>query len=642
MRARALGVNAGAETPFRAWYSLGLSWRTPRDTASTRLRMSRRSLFTSVLALGLLVTGMSLYVTAQHHILPNVPPVGAAVPRAPANGVFSYHNDPGRMGQNLTETLLTPATVTPDGFGLLKTDYRVDGAVLAQPLYAPDVRINGASYNIVIVVTAHDTVYAFDADMERHPEHWASPLWTRSLLNRGATAVPGSCNDIDQEIGITGTPVIDPNTSTLYVVAKSQEADASQAFTLYALDVATGLDDLAVGGPVRITAADAVTGAPLDAVHENQRAGLALFDGIVYVAFGANCDQTPYHGWLLGYDTTNRLTPVVVFNTSPGSNFGGIWASGAAPAIDLATKTMFVSVANGAFQPAHGQWGDSILKMRVDRRTAIASPSGALLDYFSPFNRNRLNSRDLDLGSGGVMLLPDQAGRHTHLLIEGSKQGLIYVLDRDQMTVGDQHVTSCSDADLAALASANMDGARSTYSETCDPIVQAVTNVTRGKSAPKSVRTYRGPGMYGTPAYWKGSVYIGAAGDNLKQFGVEDGMLVNAPRSMSPGRFSWPGVTPSISANGASSGIVWVVDSGDHTVVGASADVPAVLYAFDATDLSHVLYKSSGTAADQRNGIIAPNRRDAITHGHRFALPTIFDGKVFVATRTHLHVFGLL
>ena len=602
----------------------------------------------AVVSIALFLSIVSFHVAAQRAAPPNAPLLGVAdlrrrvtvnVLEDPSPGVLTYHNDWARTGQNLQETALTPRSVTPDRFGLLKTDFRLDGYVLAQPLYVPNVSINGTSYNVVIVVTEHDTVYGFDADVEKHPQNWAAPLWVRSLLTAGATPVPTGdqhsadghvCRDIKPEIGITSTPVVDPQTGTLYVVAKSKEADQSYAYTLHALDVATGRQNLSVGGPVRIDAAD------FNALRANQRSGLALVDGVVYVAFASYCDQTPYHGWLFGYDTTNDLQQVVAFNTTPGSNYGGIWTSGAAPAIDT-DGSMFLATGNGPYDPAHKQWGDSILKLPVDRQTIRQPGQFRVLDFFAPFNQEFLFHEDVDLGSGGMMIVPDEAGRRPRIAIGGGKQGLMYVIDRDRMTVDDRHQGQCSDdAELQTLAKPQLDSPVPSYTETCDPIIQAFKIVKGSGQDPTSPSVYRGPGVFSTPAYWNGHVYVGAGGDNLKMFAINGSMLVNRPVSMSPNAFRWPGVTASVSANGNQNAVVWVTDSGDVT------STPAVLHAFDATNLSRVLYKSSGSSDDERNGISAPGGRDAMTVGVRFTLPTIYGGKVFVATRTRLHVFGLL
>jgi hypothetical protein len=630
---------------------------------------------TSLTLGALLVAGFLVFRTADR---PAAQTVQAPVP----TGMLTYHNDGARTGQNLQETLLTPAIVNPDQFGLLKTDFIVDGTVAGQPLYVPNVTVNGVVYNIVIVVTEHASVYAFDADVEQHPQNWASPLWVQSLLGPGEMPVPdideqdaagNVCHDISPEIGITSTPVVDPQTGTLYVVVKTQETDQSFAYTLYPIDVATGLTKSIIGQPTRIAAPQ------FDALSANQRAGLALVNGIVLIGFASYCDFSAYHGWLFGYDTTNNLRQVVPFNTTPRGLYAGIWNSGAPPAIDT-DGSVFVTTANGPYNPLQFQWGDTLLKFTVGTGTraapgpltpifpvspgrssanskanlprngpnAISSPASqtgaisrpattfTMLDSFTPFNQGFLGANDLDLGSGGVLLVPDQPGSHPHVLVTGGKQGLLYVVDRDQLTTGNVHNVPCSQAALLSIAQANQRNMPASQTETCDPILQAFRIVPGLSQSAALPDTYQGPRMFSTPTYWNGYVYMGAAGDNLKMYALNGGMLVNQPVSMSANVFGWPGVTASVSANGSQNGIVWVIDSGDPT------STPAVLYALDATNLSHVLYKSDGTNADFNSGIAPPPGRDTMTIGVRNSLPTVYGGKVFVATRIHLYVFGLL
>jgi hypothetical protein len=510
------------------------------------------------------------------------------------------------------------------------------------------------TFNLVIVATEHDSVYAFDADIDRHPQNWAAPIWRRSLVPNGATPSPSSdnsdpggvCPAVTPEVGITSTPVIDPKTGTIYVVAKTKEASGRTVFRLHALDLATGLDQTSLGSPVEIDATVTGRGDPavpeddgtsvrFNAVRANQRAALAMVNGIVYIGFASFCDQLPYHGWLLGYDTRHHLAQAVVFNTSPNGVYGGIWASGAAPAIDTG-GSMYLGVGNGPYDPVARNWGGTILKLPVDRRTIIDAKDFRVLDHFEPFNPQFLNANDFDLGSGGMMLLPDQPGSHPHMMIGGSKQGLLYVLDRDQLTAADAHKASCSDADLASLAAVRARATPRVWTDTCDPVLQVFKNVTTAEPDDRLASVFHGRGVFSTPSYWRGHVYLGAANDHLKMFEVAEGGLVNEPSSMSAATFIFPGVTASISANGDRDGIVWVVDSGAVTFS------PAVLYAFDATDLSHVLYKSAGSRDDQRNGTSPVGNADAMTIGIRFAIPTVYGGKVFVVTRGQLNIFGLI
>jgi hypothetical protein len=228
---------------------------------------------------------------------------------------------------------------------------------------------------------------------------------------------------------------------------------------------------------------------------------------------------------------------------------------------------------------------------------------------------------DLDFGSGGMMLLPRQPGAHPYIAVGGGKQGLIYVLDRDRLTTGDRHHTECSDAALQSLAAANTDHGGDVWTDTCDPVLQTIKN-TIGRTPDATLPSaYIGPALFTTPTYWNGRVYIGANRDNVKMFTVSEGALVNHPVS--------------ISANGDQNGILWALDSGE------SNGVSAILYAYDARDLSRVLYKSSGSIQDELAGVAAPGGRDLMNVGRRFTIPTVYGGKVLVATGSTIHVFGL-
>ncbi len=567
-------------------------------------------------------------------------------------GVFTYHNDWARTGQNLAETRLSPATVNPRQFGRLRTHLALDGLVYGQPLYAPGVVTPSGTYNLVIVATEHDSVYAFDADVDLHPAHASSPIWQQALVPEGATPAPntdnvgssGVCNTVGTEIGVTSTPVIDPATRTIYVVTKTKDSTGQIAFALHALDLGTGLEQTSMGSPLVIDGTVAGNGIPdfpeangavrFNPLRENQRAALALVNGIVYIAFASYCDQLPYYGWLFGYDTRNHLAQAVVFNTSPNGQYSGIWNSGAAPAID-ANGTMYLQVGNGPYDPAAGNWGDTILALPVDRETVVDKKNFSVLDYFEPFNPQFLLDNDLDLGTGGTVLLPDQPGAHRHVLVAGSKQGLLYVVDRDQFTTDNLHQSICTGEALAAIAAVRQRAVTRSWTDTCDPVMQVFKNVTAADADDRLPDVFHAHGIFSSPSYFSGHVYIAAAGDHLKRFDVVEGGLANEPSSISNMTFRFPGMTTSISANGDQGGIVWAVDSGENTFT------PGVLYAFDAADLSHVLYKSSGSIDEQAAGIAPSGDTDTMSIGIRFAIPTVYDGKVFVVTHGELNIFNL-
>jgi hypothetical protein len=521
------------------------------------------------------------------------------VTAAPAfSGVLTQHNDNGRTGQNTTEAILTPANVNSTQFGK-KFAQPVDGYVYAQPLYVPNVTIPGlGTHNVVYVVTEADSVYAFDADNITGTN--ASPLWKASLIDTahgaaaGATTVNSStdlgCGDLVPQVGITGTPVIDPSTGTIYVEAKSKE-NGSFIHRLHALDITTGTEKSP--GPVVITATVAGTGdgnsgglVTFDALHEQNRPGLLLVNGSVYIGYASHCDWAPYHGWLFAYDATT-LTQKGAFITTANGSDGGIWMSGSGLAAD-STGNLFVATGNGTFDTKNipaTQFGDSIVKV------AMGTSNLSVTDYFTLYNQAALSGSDLDLGSGGVLLAPDQSGSHPHELFLVGKTGTIYVVDRDQMTANNLHycATSC----------------------TSDPqIVQEITNAVGG--------------MWAMPGYWNNTIYFWGRSDVLKAFSLNSGLLnstLSSSTTTSAGEF---GVTPAISSNGTTGGIVWAV----YGPLGN----PMVLYAYDATNLANKLYDNTQAA----------NNRDRGGNWVKFTIPTVANGKVYVGTQTELDIYGLL
>ncbi len=295
--------------------------------------------------------------------------------------VTTYRNNLARSGENLQETILTPLNVTPNQFGKLFS-HRVDGQVYAQPLYLPSVSILGKGiHNVVFLATAHDTVYAFDADSTAGPN--ASPLWQVSLANAAADERPVivsdvlGCNSITPEVGITGTPVIDAATGTIYVVALTIRR-GSFIHRLHALDISSGAER--PGSPVVIDAFVQGTGdgfntsgVPFHPYLQKNRAGLLLSNGVVYTAWTSYCDAGPYHGWIIGYDA-KTLRQVSVFNSSPNAWQSSFWMGGAAPAAD-SDGNIYVISGNGVFD-AHmngSDFGDSFLKL--SSTGGLASPT---------------------------------------------------------------------------------------------------------------------------------------------------------------------------------------------------------------------------------------------------------------------------
>jgi hypothetical protein len=499
-------------------------------------------------------------------------------------GVFMQHNDIGRTGQNLNETALTVAAVQGASFGK-KFSQAVDGFIYAQPLYVPQVAISGkGTHNVVYVATENDSVYAFDADSSM------AALWQVTLLDTahgaGATATPtntstdNACTDVIPTIGVTSTPVIDPSTGIMYVESKSKE-NGNFVHRLHALDITTGTE--------KITPTTISTSGFNSLMHTN-RPGLLLLNGIVYVAYASDCDNQPYHGWIFAYNAATMAFEGV-FNESPNGREGGFWMAGSGIAADSAAN-IYIASGNGDFDTKNVpavDLGDSNLKL------FFAGNGFALEDYFTPFDQKNLDNNDTDLGSGGVLLLPDQAGAHPQELVQVGKEGTIYLIDRNHMTTGNQHYCSSGCA-----------------SDT--EIVQELQSEVGG--------------MWSMPAYWNNNVYFWGVGDHLAAFSVTSGALGLAPTSTSGTFFGYPGATPAISAHGTSGGIVWAIDSTNFGLPDNPAPGPAVLHAYDATNVGTELYDSSVLVKDRAGNAV------------KFTVPTIANGKVYVGTQTELDVYG--
>jgi hypothetical protein len=499
-------------------------------------------------------------------------------------GHFSWRGDPGLTGQNRQELALNPATLAAGLFGKVSS-CAVDGQAYAQPLYVANLDDGVRVRNVVYVATEHDSVYAFDAD--------ASPcgiVWQKHFGNEalGVTPVPPADvpgAEIAPEIGITGTPVIDPDTRTLYLVARTREESVAGPLymqRLHALDIATGEEKL--GGPVAIAASVPGTGdgnngagqVAFDPLIQNQLAALQLADGKVLVAFGGHGSNI-YHGWLLAYDAVT-LQQVGVFNTTPNGSRGGILHGGAGPSVDT-DGDIFIAAGHGTFNAATTNFGQTILKLQP----APLLPT----DRFTPSNQASLSNNRTGLGSTGVLLIDRTNGPYQRLAVAGSEHGMMYLLNRDSL-------------------------GGFTPSPAPDNVVQKL-DLMRS--------------ILGTPAYWENVVYVAASGDALKAYSLAGGTLADSPSSQSSATFGSTGASPAISANGATGGIVWVLDtSGADSTPAASA----VLRAYDATNLSRELYASTHRAEDAAGPAV------------RLAVPTVANGRVYVGTQNELTVYGLL
>ncbi|MBV9574238.1 MAG: chitobiase/beta-hexosaminidase C-terminal domain-containing protein [Acidobacteriales bacterium] len=511
--------------------------------------------------------------------------MGAAI-LANAQDVSTYHNDVGRTGQNLNETLLTTSNVNSTSFGRLFT-LATDGKVDAQPLYVSGVSIPGAgTHNLLIVVSEHDTAYAFDADT-------GAVIWQVSALKSGESPSDDrGCGQVTPEIGITSTPTIDRTRGlhgAIYLVAMSKDSSGNYFQRLHALDLTTGAE--LFSGPVTITATYPGSGANssggfviFDPKQYKERAGLLLLNGIVYTAWASHCDNGPYTGWVMGYNA-NTLAQTTVLNVVPNGNEGAIWMAGAGLAADSGNNIYFLD-ANGNFDttlnsngfPANGDYGNAFLKLSTSGGLAVA-------DYFEMDNTVSESGSDTDLGSGGALLVPDQndgTGHTWHLAVGAGKDTNLYLVNRD------------------AMGKFNAGNNNNIYQE-----------------LPGSLPG----GIWSMPAYFNNRIFYGPVGNPILAFQFTNAKLSANPVAQTANNFGYPGATPSISANGSSNGIVWAAENSS----------PATLHAYDASDL-HELYNSNQAAGG----------RDHFGNGNKFVTPMIANGKVYVGTTNSVGVFGLL
>ena len=512
----------------------------------------------------------------------------AAMPLVAQTSVLTYHNDNLRTGQNLSETSLTPGNVNAKTFGRLFT-YPVDGRVDAQPLVIGGVlTANKRRHDVVVAATEHDTVYAFDA-------RTGSTDWQVTLLLKGETPSDArGCDQVAPEIGVTATPAIDlmagPH-GTIYVVAMSKDATGQYHHRLHALDVTNGAEQF--GGPVEIQASYPGTGdnsvggkVVFDPKQYKERTGLLIVNGVVYTSWASHCDIRPYTGWTMGYDRLT-LAQKGVFNFTPNGREGAIWGAGGGASAD-ASGNVYFQMGNGTFDvtldaagfPGMGNFGNAFVK--------VASVGGVLkaVDYWTMSNTTAESNADQDLGSGGLLLLPDvvdATGKVRHLGTGAGKDRSVYVFDRDNM------------GKFSATSNSNL--------------YQQLTTALSG-------------GEFASPAYWNGNLYYGAVGDSIRAFRLSNGTFGATPASTSLHTFAYPGTTPSVSANGTTDAILWAVEN-------TSA---AVLHAYDTTNLKLELYNSNQ----------APANRDQFGAGNKYITPTIANGEVFVGTPNSVAVFGLL
>jgi hypothetical protein len=500
-------------------------------------------------------------------------------------GVYTYHNDLARDGANTHEFALTPLNVNTSSFGKLFS-CATDGAIYGQPLWVSGVQINGAQHNIVIVATGHNSLFAFDAD--------ASPcvtLWTSNLIDTshgatsGETPVPSGPTgnlvgvghgDITPELGVIGTPVIDQNGNTLYAVSKSVSSSQTTFYQrLHAIDLTNGNEK--PGSPVLIAGTFPGSGSTVtfSARQQNQRSGLVLLNGVVYIAWSAHEDALPYYGWVMSYAYNGTsFVQGNVLNVTPNTQSAGIWMGGGAMAVD-SNNSLYALTGNGTFDATsvaapNNDYGDSLLQM---------SPALSITQYFTPSNQLSDSQGDRDFGSGGAAVLADlPAGSPvTHLLMGGGKDGSLYVFNRDH---------------LGGFGDTN-----------------AVQQLPLGHS------------IFSTGAFWNNNFYIAGAGGALNSFSLNTSMAQFTFASASTQLYKFPGGTPSVSAAGAQAGIVWILDNNLYCTKQSSGCGAAVLHAYDATNLASELWNSAMSPSGAAGNAV------------KFTVPTIANGKVYVGTR---------
>ncbi|MGD0362749.1 MAG: pyrrolo-quinoline quinone [Bryobacteraceae bacterium] len=510
------------------------------------------------------------------------------LPLAAQPNVLTYHNDVFRTGQNLAETILTTSNVNSATFGKL-FQATLDGLVDAQPLYVGGISIPGqGTHNLLIAATENDSLYALDADS-------GAQIWKVSLLPSGETPSDNrGCDQVTPQIGITSTPVIGLKSGTsegeIFAVAMSKDSSGKYHQRLHRVSLTTGK---ALTTAVEIVAKYPGTGedskggyAYFNPAQYKERSGLLLLQGVVYLTWGSHCDFPPYTGWVIGYDATT-LVQTSVIDVTPNGSEGAIWGAGAGLAADsngyiyfLDANGTFDTTLNGQGFPANGDFGNAFIKL------STAGNQLTVKDYFTMYNTTSESDGDVDLGSGGALVLPDMTdanGEVQHLAIGAGKDSNIYLVNRDNM----------------GKFNAQNDSA----------IYQELDGALPG-------------GIWSMPAYFNGNVYFGSVGGPIRAFQFSKAVLSSTPVATTGTQFPYPGATPSISANGTTNAILWAVANNST----------AVLHAYAAANLAQELYNTNQAAKG----------RDHFGAGNKFMVPTIAHGKVYVGTPNGVAAFGLL
>jgi hypothetical protein len=496
--------------------------------------------------------------------------------------VVTHHYDISRSGVNSAETVLTPANVNSTTFGKVG-EFSVDGQIDGQALYLSQITIPGqGTRNVLYVATENDTVYAVDADSIAGTSAtivWKSPALLSGESPADSASLP--CGNISPN-GITATPVIDRGRNAIYVEAMSKSATGKIIHRLHALDLTTGRE--LFGGPVTISATYPGTGGNSQngtvtfdpTVHHERAALLESGDNIVTAWSGLWGDCGPYSAWVIAY-SADTLAQTGAIDLVPNNHGGGMWMGGGGPAADAAGSVFVISGNGFGDTPGMSSYGNSFVRLTNSSGLVVA-------DYFTPYNTISEDNGDVDFGSAAPLLLPDTVdpnGINRHLAVGAGKDGNLYVVDRDNM---------------------------GQFNATKNDVYQQI-QISSGEN-------------HSSPIFFNNTIYICPEGQPLKAFAVTKAQLAPSPSSQSAHQFGSNGAVASISANGASNGIVWALDWGAGT-----------LFAFDATSLSKELYDSN-QAASSRDHFAAV--------GGHFITPMVANGRVYIGTKSSVAVFGLL
>jgi hypothetical protein len=518
----------------------------------------------------------------------------AGLPLAAQPNVLTWKYNNTRLGVNSTETTLTPANVNSASFGLLFHIYPNEGKPDPQPLYVANLAIPGhGTRNVLFIETEKDYAFAYDADTGQQ-------LWKVSVLLPGESPSDDrGVGSVTPVIGVTATPVIDPAMGphgTEYLIAMSIDASGNYHHRLHALDITTGAEQF--GGPKEIAATYPGTGPysvngvlTLDPAWVKEQAALTLVNGTVVTTWSSQDDTPPYNGWVIGYNEST-LAQTQVLCLTPNGKSGSIWMARAGPAVD-SNNNIYMLVANGTFDtklnaqgfPSMQDYGNSILKM------SISGSTYAISDYFAMYDVTYEVNHDLDLGSGGLMLLPtltDVNGIPRNLVIGAGKDMTIYLADTTNL---------------------------GKYNSKADQIYQEVPDAYMGI-------------QYASPTYFNGNLFYATTKDVLRVFQVQNAKIVPTPIATSKTALQLQGANLVVSANGTTQGILWAVEN--------QGNATQVLHAYNADTFTN------GVLTELYNSTQAPNNRDGFGVGDHFVTPMVINGKVYAGSANGIGVFGLL